>query len=477
MNALIGYTGFVGSHLISGNMDVYNRRNLKDLTGKVYSTIYCSALPAEKWKANKYPEQDRENMERLMEVLETVRCQTFVLISTIDVYDTCLPQSETPDAYSNVYATHAYGRNRRDFETWVQDRFASVFIFRLPALFGYGLKKNALYDLMHNNQIDKLCGDWVFQWYDVKWLKTDIEKHIRLGHPIVNLVTPPIALKSIQEMFFPEVVITRVSEVPVTYRMTSDYGYSHALEDVLVSMSKFIRSQSSRCLISELAWPRCADAYMECFLRSRGITHHEIVPSKRNWDVSEYSNVYSAQSILYGIEIQIFQEPERFLDILRDRIQKLATLGTQVIVFGSPKQRIHSGEDAVALFKRVGDICSEHNVLFCIENNSRKYGANWLTTASETAEFVRNVNHPYIRMNLDTGSMLLENETQFDSFDEVGHVQVSFPMLGPWLENPWTVQFLSNWKGRVSLEMCNVADPFDSIDRFLRVFSPSQISP
>ena len=476
MNALIGYTGFVGSHLISSGMEFYNRANLTTIEGNHFGRLYISALPAEKWKANKDPEQDRENMTTLMRSLERVTSDCVILISTIDVYEMSLPQDEFPDLCPNIYATHPYGKHRREFEEWCMRTFKNVFIFRLPALFGHGLKKNALYDLMTNNQTDKLRGEWLFQWYDMKWLSADIEKHIAKGHHLVNLVTPPVHLSTIQSVFFPDTPIQMASETTVRYHFTSLYGYSHSLEDVIQNMTVFLHSQNSRLLVSELGWDRKDDSVVDCFLRSRGITQHEIVPSKRKWDMVNYKDVYSAQSLLFGVDIQIFQEQERFLQILMTRLGYLSTVGTRVAVFGSPKQRLYTDEDAVTLFRKVGDIAATYGILFCIENNARCYGGNWLTTAKDTAEFVKQVAHPNIRMNLDIGSLLLEGETATPDLSVVGHVQVSFPNLGEWQENPLIVSLLSEWKGPISLEMCRPARLFESIDRFVQVFSPSQIS-
>lgn len=471
-NALIGYTGFVGSHLIQNDMDFYNTKNIQTLKCKSYDVIYCSALPAEKWKANKHPEIDYKNMKMLIDILNTVSCSRFILISTVDVYNAVLPQSESPDAYPNVYSSQPYGRHRREFEEWVTGKFPNVHIFRLPALFGHGLKKNALYDLLHKNQIDKLRGDWKFQWYNIEWLQKDIQKHIESGNKIVNLVTPPINLSTIQTMFFPDVQIQSKSEESVNYNITSNYGYSHSLEDVFVCLSRFIRNRRSRFLVSELAWKRDNDSVIEAFLRSRGITQYEIVPSKRNWDMTEYNNVYSAQSILYGIDIQIFQEQARFLDILELRMKLLSSVGTKVLIFGSPKQRIYSNEDAVTLFRKVGDLSQKYKILFCLENNASIYGGNWMTTVKDTARFVRTVNHPYIRMNLDVGSMLLENETEIPDIELIGHVQISFPNLAGW--TGFDSNVLKNWDGKISLEMLNQGYPFESIDKFLQEFSPSQ---
>ena len=471
MNALVGYTGFVGSHLMREGMDFYNRKNLKELSGKTYNTLYCSALPAEKWKVNMNPEEDRSNMEVLMDALRTVKCNTFILISTVDVYDTSLPQCEDPDLYPVYYSNQPYGKHRREFEEWALQTFKNVYVFRLPALFGHGLKKNALYDMMHKNQVEKLRDHWIFHWYDLQWLWNDIEKHVKLQHRIVNLVTPAIELSTVQRLFFPDLKLSSESTPKVRYAITSKYGYSHSVEEVLVSMAAFIR-HNPRLLVSEVGWSPHQDSVVYSFLKSRSIQLKEIVPSKRNWDMSGYSNVYSAQSILFGDTIQIFQEPERFLRILQSRLEKLASVQTKIVVFGCPRQRMYAGEDAVSLFQKVGDLCKEYGITLCVENNAREYGGNWLHTIADTVEFVEQVNHPNIRANLDVGSMLMETETTVPDFHFIGHVQVSFPKLGSWEDSEsleTILQQLKSYMGYISLEMLNV--DFKNIERFIAAVS------
>jgi hypothetical protein len=478
MDALIGYTGFVGSHLIRDNMDFYNSKNIQEMKGKTYSRIYCCGLPAEKWKANQNPEADRKNMESLIEVLKNVRCYCFVLISTVDVYDSSIPQSEYVDCCPNAYATHPYGKHRREMEEWVLKTFENSYIFRLPALFGHGLKKNALYDMINKNQVEKLRSHWQFQWYSIDWLWKDIQTHIRKNHKIVNLVSPTISLKLIQTLFFPRLRLSDTQDTCIHYNVSSIYGYSHSIEDVLLSMSSYVQ-HTDKLLVSELAWSPEQSSIFRSFLRAKGILSEEIVPSKRNWDMKYYTNVYSAQSILFGETIQIFQEPERFLMILEDRLEKLQSVGTKIIVFGCPTQRIYSGEDAVSLFRKVGDLCERYGIVFCLENNAKSYGANWLTTLKDTIAFVDTVNHAYIGVNLDTGSMLLENETEIPSIHHIRHVQISFPELKEWdsSHEPLLQKILdqlASYSGKISLE--SKVPSFKSIESFVELLSPFQRS-
>lgn len=482
MNALIGFSGFVGSHLIghTGNTDYYNSKNIKSIKGKTYDTIYCAGLYAEKWRINKNPEADIESIRCLQKLLSTVFCRQFILISTIDVLDPSIPQSETPDEGGPIlYSTHPYGRNRRQMEEWVLMEFPNTYILRLPALFGHGLKKNALYDLIHGNNIDSLRSHWQFQWYDLNWLFEDIERIQKGSHHIVNCVTPTISLHQITSMFFPHIRLSDKQDTLIRYSFSSDSYLRRTESDVLTAMSRYINSSSIQPFVSELAWTSDQDTLMKSFLNANGVGL-ECVPTKHSWDLSSYSSIYSVQSILFGKTIQIFSEQERFLVMLKSIVESLATRNTKVIVFGSPKQRIYLGEDTTALFQSIGDLCAQHNMYFCIENNSAEYGCNWMTTYRDTIEFVKKINHPKIRMNLDTGSCFMEKEKidiKYDDIDYIGHVQISFPFLNTWdpiyvpvLSNVVQTLYNLNYKKAISLEMKSISTlPFEEITEFLKV--------
>ena len=62
MNALVGYTGFVGSNLYSeGSFDaVYHSKNIEEAFGTKPDLLVYSGLRAEKYLANQAPERDME---------------------------------------------------------------------------------------------------------------------------------------------------------------------------------------------------------------------------------------------------------------------------------------------------------------------------------------------------------------------------------------------------------------------------------
>jgi nucleoside-diphosphate-sugar epimerase len=494
MDLLIGYTGFVGLNLImhmKPNTLFVNSKNASEILDREFDTVYCCGVYAEKWKANKYPEDDTKHINGIIENLSRIKCKRFILISTVDVLNCNSHQYENLEGNSYYatldYSTHTYGVNRRRLEEWCLNRFPECYICRLPALFGHGLKKNALWDMINNNNIDKLRGHWRFQWYNLDWLYDDIQDMLENNkYKLVHLVTSPIRLDSIQKLFFPRLQLSDRQDIVVNYNIGSTTYKKRSIEDIFVCMKGFIDKLqiNSRLLVSELAWKLEDDRLMAPWLKSRGLANTEAVPSKDNWNMDKYTKIYSAQSILYGEQIQIFKEKERFMSILESKLQLLESKATHLIIFGSPLQRIYNGEETIEYFREVGDLCKKYNIIFCLENNSSKYGCNWMMTIKDAIKFVKEVNHSHVKVNLDTGSMIMENEDydiNHSNIHYISHVQISFPNLSGWNETYTPILkkvinelHVNSYSGKISLEIKgSEVLPFNSISSFLDLMNTS----
>lgn len=203
-NGLIGYTGFVGDTLRRDRSfeALYNSTNIGDIAGCSFDRLVCAGVSAVKWQANKDPEADRAAIARLTGPLEGAKAREFILVSTIDVYpDPTRPDDE--DSPIDADTNHAYGRHRYDLERWARDHFETVRIVRLSALFGAGLKKNALFDLMNDNQVEKINPLAVFQWYPLRRLADDLDSISGAGLSLVNLFPEPVGMARIIAEHFP----------------------------------------------------------------------------------------------------------------------------------------------------------------------------------------------------------------------------------------------------------------------------------
>ena len=146
---LIGHTGFVGGALLrQARFDAcYNSANIAAIEGQAFGTLVCAAAPGSMLEANRAPDRDAAQIDALIARLAAVRAERFVLISSIAVLaDFAGGDDETTQAFQQELA---YGRHRRALEAFVEERFPGSLIVRLPALFGQGLRKNFLFDLMH----------------------------------------------------------------------------------------------------------------------------------------------------------------------------------------------------------------------------------------------------------------------------------------------------------------------------------------
>lgn len=148
MKALIGCTGFVGSNLQKqSNFEYkYDSANLQYAKGKRFDKIYCAGAPGNMFLANRFPKEDKKKIENLIRNLSKIKTRKFILISTIAIFDNNnMVNEDTINISPNSY----YGENRLSLERFCVENFKECLIVRLPSLFGYGLKKNFLFDIIN----------------------------------------------------------------------------------------------------------------------------------------------------------------------------------------------------------------------------------------------------------------------------------------------------------------------------------------
>ena len=149
MNALVGYTGFVGSNLYeAGEFDaVYNSKNIQEAFGTNPDLLVYAGLRAEKYLANNQPKKDLEQIRIAENNILRINPKKLVLISTIDVFKK--PSGVDENSVIETDGLHAYGYNRYLLECWVRENYPDALIIRLPGLFGKNIKKNFIYDFIN----------------------------------------------------------------------------------------------------------------------------------------------------------------------------------------------------------------------------------------------------------------------------------------------------------------------------------------
>ncbi len=245
--ALIGSTGFVGGTLLrqAAFDDLYHSRNIEEIVGRTYDLLVCAAMPAEKWKANREPERDRATLDRLTGCLAQVRAEQVVLISTVDVYPIPLGVDESTPI--DPRAAAPYGRHRYLLEEFVRERFPAT-VVRLPGLFGPGLRKNAVFDLLTGNMLQAIAPDSVFQFYPLTRLWQDIATARAAGLPLVNFAVEGTSVREVAAEAFGMDFHNDTPRPAVRYDMRTLHhglyggagGYMLGRGDVLAAMRAFV---------------------------------------------------------------------------------------------------------------------------------------------------------------------------------------------------------------------------------------------
>ena len=156
MDALIGSTGFVGGHLSAQHAfgAGSNSRTISETSGRAFDTVVCAAAPGSMMEANRFPDRDADRIGGLIDHLSRIEARRFVLVSTIAVFADFAAADENAEGFQE---TTAYGVNRRALERACAERFDQCLVVRLPALFGAGLKKNFLFDIL--NPMPSMLGE------------------------------------------------------------------------------------------------------------------------------------------------------------------------------------------------------------------------------------------------------------------------------------------------------------------------------
>ncbi len=303
MNALVGYTGFVGSNLAKhGRFDkLFNSKNIGEATCLCPDILYYSGLPAEKFLADKFPEKDRTKTDEAAQNIVNINAKRVVLISTVDVYGVTDNKSESM-LFSNESAL-PYGKNRLELEHFVADNFENHHIIRLPGLFGENLKKNFIYDyisfvpgmlteqkmteignirqeiysmyILQDNGFYKLDPNVdrekarelfkdvgfsalnftdsraVFQFYNLANLYRDIEIAIQNDIKVLNIASEPISAADLHLYLSGRGFKNELAKTPPYYNFKSEHyelfdgkdGYLYTTNQVLSDIADFVKER------------------------------------------------------------------------------------------------------------------------------------------------------------------------------------------------------------------------------------------
>ncbi|MEZ9525736.1 sugar phosphate isomerase/epimerase family protein [Enterovibrio norvegicus] len=214
--------------------------------------------------------------------------------------------------------------------------------------------------------------------------------------------------------------------------------------------------------ISNIAWQPRQDEEIALLFSRKNLRKIDIALTKyfpdllsvSNSDVLKVKKWWASRDIeIYGIQALLFGQPSfnlfdissqnAMLNYLNKVCQISFLLGASRLVFGSPKardlsrlgQRENAHEIACQFFRKLGNIAESHNVLMCLEPNPACYGSNFMLDTRSTLDVVKAVAHENIKIQLDTGAMLINDEVPKllveDFWDNLGHIHISQPSLEP----------------------------------------------
>jgi sugar phosphate isomerase/epimerase len=211
--------------------------------------------------------------------------------------------------------------------------------------------------------------------------------------------------------------------------------------------------------ISNIAWPAEAEEEALALVSDLGFRGLELAPGKvfSHRNALEEARSYRGAAEERGLEIVAFQAilfgdldvalfgTDRQRRALAEHLAAIARLagaaGAGACVFGAPGARRRNGleeakafDQAAAFFDALAVDYEAEGVALAIEANAAHYDCDFLTHTEQAAALVKAVGRPGIRLQLDTGTLLLNGEPA----EEIGraapwaaHFHASEPDLAP----------------------------------------------
>jgi sugar phosphate isomerase/epimerase len=217
-----------------------------------------------------------------------------------------------------------------------------------------------------------------------------------------------------------------------------------------------------RLAISNIAWPTERESIVANELSRLGVHGVEVAPTK-TWprpleaterDATAYRRFWERHGLpIVALQALLFERPDfRLFGVVHQRAEMTAYLagifrlarwlGAEVLVFGSPKNRLRgpltdeeTGSIAVPFFRELSRLAADQEVTLCIEPNPSAYGCDYVRRAEEGIELVRAVNQPGFGLHLDAAGMTLSGDDPAIIFPSAlpcwRHFHVSEPYLAP----------------------------------------------
>ena len=179
-------------------------------------------------------------------------------------------------------------------------------------------------------------------------------------------------------------------------------------------------------------------------------------------------NISSIQSIWYGRTENMwksYEERKVLLEYTKKAVDFAAELKYSNLVFGGPKNRNKPEKtediEESTFFRVIGTYAEIYHVVIAIEANPSIYHTNYINRTTEAVELVKKIGCSGVKINLDLGTMIENQESIVDLegyLEYVNHIHISEPNLVPIKRREMHKELAdmlcqNNYQGYVSIEM------------------------
>ena len=180
---ILGGDGFIGSAFTRElsargiHFVVINRLNYDDLRGTECDIFINANGNSKKYLAEENPALDFElSVNSVLDSLINFKYDRYIFLSSGDVYcDQSSPETTREGQLINILLQSRYGFHKYIAEQLVRKYAINWLIFRMSGFFGRGLKKNAIFDILNNNEI------WLTAKSELQFMSTDEAANIILN--------------------------------------------------------------------------------------------------------------------------------------------------------------------------------------------------------------------------------------------------------------------------------------------------------
>jgi sugar phosphate isomerase/epimerase len=151
-------------------------------------------------------------------------------------------------------------------------------------------------------------------------------------------------------------------------------------------------------------------------------------------------SIPSMQSIWFGQNERIFENETSQMKLIaytKEAIAFASAIKCPSLVFGNPKQRNRLSGDLdniESFFLTIADLAKESGITISLEANPAIYDTNLFNTTEEVINFAEALNHPALKVNIDVGTMIVNDECASMLRGHaaiIQHVHISEPYLAP----------------------------------------------